>query len=150
MSAKEHGIEEADDLLVNAIRHSLSFSAETLRVDPILIPVPSTARAIRRRGRNFMVELTNRVGHMEDLPVRNILRHNRAVRDQSVLNARARFENLSGALSVCVRAGRGEAVFLIDDLITTGSTVNEAERVLTIAGFKVLGAITACMALPLR
>lgn len=150
LSAKEDGIEQADDLLVDAIRHALSFAVRTSDIDPVLIPIPSTARAIRRRGRNFMVEITNRVGVIEDRPVRNILRHNRVVQDQSVLSARDRFKNLSGALSVASRAGRGEEVFLIDDLITTGSTLNEAKRVLTIAGFAVLGAITACVSLPLR
>ena len=47
-------------------------------------------------------------------------------------------------------AGRGRDVILVDDLVTTGATLSEANRVLKIAGFAVVGAITACVALPLR
>lgn len=150
LAAKEDGVEEADDLLVDALRHSFSHAAMVLNIHPILIPIPSTTRSIRRRGRNFILKIADNVGTFEDLPVRNLLRHNRTVKDQSLLNACDRFKNLSGALGVASRVGRGEEVLLIDDLVTTGATLNEARRVLTIAGFSVRGAITACVALPLR
>jgi len=41
-------------------------------------------------------------------------------------------------------------VIIVDDLVTTGSTLNEAARALNAAGFRVLGAITACLAKPVR
>jgi predicted amidophosphoribosyltransferase len=150
IAAKEDGIEEADDLLVEMLRYSLFRAVAALETHPILVPIPSTSRAVRRRGRNFLVEIAGRVGKLEYFPVRNLLRHNRIVQDQSMLNARARCGNLSGALSVMSLLGKGADVLLIDDLVTTGATLNEAERVLTIAGFTVRGAITACVALPLR
>ena len=150
LASKEDGIKEADDLLAEAMRHSLVHAIEGFDVCPILIPIPSTPRAIRRRGRNFLVDITDRVGALEKLQVRNLLQHNRKVEDQSGLNARARSENLSGALTLLSRAGRGREVLLIDDLVTTGASLNEANRVLKIGGFVVLGAVTACVALPLR
>jgi len=150
MAAKEEGIDEADELLLEMLRHSLSLAVQKLKTDSILIPIPSTSHAIRRRGRNFLGEIAGRLGNLENFQVCDLLRHNRSVHDQSQLNARARHENLRGALSVIARAGRGQNVLLIDDLVTTGATINEAERVLTAAGFTVAGAITACVALPLR
>lgn len=150
LASKEDGIEEADKMLVEAMRRALYRAITALKIGPILVPIPSTARAVRHRGRNFLLEIAARVGQLECLPVRELLRHNRIVQDQSTLNARARHENLSGALSVTSLSGKGVDVLLLDDLITTGATLNEAERALTIAGFAVRGAITACVALPLR
>jgi predicted amidophosphoribosyltransferase len=150
LSAKENGIEEADALLVEALRYSLSWAVRDLVALPILVPIPSTPRAIRRRGRNFIGEMADQIGLSHDLEVRDILRHNRRVLDQSTLKASARLSNLSGALSVLSRVGKGADVFLIDDLVTTGATLCEAKRALTMAGYTVRGAITACVALPLR
>lgn len=150
LAAKEDGIRNADDLLVEAMHHALVRAIVTSDVRPILIPIPSAASAIRRRGRNFLLDVADRAGALEGLPIRDLLQHNRKVQDQSLLDARARFENLSGALSVVSHAARGREVILVDDLVTTGATLNEANRVLKIAGFAVLGAVTACMALPLR
>lgn len=150
LAAKEDGIRDADDLLVGAMHHSLTRVLATCDIRPILIPIPSAPSAIRRRGRNFVLDIADRVGAYEDLPIRNLLQHNRKVQDQSLLDARDRFENLSGALSVVSQIGRGREVILVDDLVTTGATLSEANRVLKIAGFAVLGAITACVTLPLR
>ncbi|MEY4035622.1 MAG: hypothetical protein RLZZ311_799, partial [Actinomycetota bacterium] len=67
--------------------------------------------------------------------------------DQSSLNARARMENLEGAL-VALRYLSGK-VILIDDLVTTGATLHEAARALREKGIEVTAAVTACVAQPL-
>jgi predicted amidophosphoribosyltransferase len=41
-------------------------------------------------------------------------------------------------------------VIIIDDLVTSGATLREAGRVLHEAGYEVMGAVTACVAKPLR
>jgi predicted amidophosphoribosyltransferase len=43
-----------------------------------------------------------------------------------------------------------ENLVILDDLVTTGATINEANRALTKAGFKVQAAATACVALRRR
>lgn len=150
LAAKEDGIRKADDLLVEAMHHSLVRAMAVFDTRPMLVPIPSQPSAIRRRGRDFLLDIVDRVGAYEDLPIHNLLQHNRKVHDQSLLGARTRFENLSGALSVISQVGRGREVILVDDLVTSGATLNEADRVLKTAGFIVLGAVTACVALPLR
>ncbi|AJE82924.1 ComF family protein [Streptomyces sp. SCSIO ZS0520] len=64
-----------------------------------------------------------------------VLRQRRAVADQSGLNSRQRKANLKGALEVNARAvrlfGSGARVIIVDDLLTTGSSLAEAARALS-------------------
>lgn len=82
-----------------------------------------------------------------------LLQHERLVRDQSRLDRSGRSENLAMALSVKPRfIGNysGEMVVILDDLVTTGATISEANRALSKAGFQVQAAATACVALRRR
>ena len=130
LAAKEDGVQKADDILVVALAHSLHSAFRASGIRPALVPIPHRRQALRRRGRNFVGEITNRLAAIEGLPVRNIIRHNRKVSDQSHLDATSRFGNLSGAMSVTSQCGRPCEVFVVDDLITTGATLGEAVRAL--------------------
>jgi predicted amidophosphoribosyltransferase len=63
------------------------------------------------------------------------------VRDQSGLDARARQANLAGGFRLRGRLP-DRPVVIIDDLVTTGSSLTEGARVLRRAGVAVLGAAT--------
>jgi predicted amidophosphoribosyltransferase len=116
-----------------------------------LVYIPSRKAATRKRGRNFLAEITLQVAVNLGLPVATPLSHLRKVRDQSQLNSLQRAENLYGALSADSSSGNiGDQIIVIDDLITTGATLEEAIRALRTAGFSVLGAVTSCTAKPLR
>ncbi len=150
LAAKEDGVKKADDILLAALSHSLHFAMRAHEIRPALVPIPHSKQALRRRGRNFVGEITDRLAAIEGLPVRNIIRHNRNVSDQSLLDATSRLENLAGAMSVIRHCGRPCEVFVVDDLITTGATLGEAVRTLEKGGFHVVAAVTALVALPLR
>lgn len=150
LAAKEDGVRKADDILLTALTHSFRSAVNALGVRPAIVPIPHSRQALRRRGRNFVGQITTRLSAMETLPVRDIIRHNREVNDQSLLDASSRFGNLSGAMSVIRQCGRPCEVFLVDDLITTGATLGEAVRTLENGGFHVVAAVTALVALPLR
>ena len=82
-----------------------------------------------------------------------LLEHQRNIRDQSKLNVTNRRENLAMALSIKPEFHgiySGEKLVIVDDLVTTGATINEANRALTKAGFEVQAAATACVALRRR
>ena len=71
--------------------------------------------------------------------------------DQSSLSARHREANLNGPLTCLQIAERPDIpVIIIDDVLTTGATLREAGRALNQGGYTVIGAITACVAKPLR
>ncbi|MBO1765670.1 phosphoribosyltransferase family protein [Allobranchiibius sp. GilTou38] len=102
--------------------------------------VPSSARALRTRGRDPLWDLVTRALARHDgvlpRPVR-LLRVTRRTRDQAGLDATARADNLSGAMRVRDDVGPlvdGRVVVVFDDIVTTGSTLVEAARALRSAG----------------
>lgn len=119
-------------------------------VEYALVPVPSRRGALRRRGhdpvrglvRQAAAELRIRGHRVVVLPV---LRHARSVRDQAGLTAAERADNLAGALRMPARFRHLVAerlVVVADDIITTGATLTEAARAVTVAGGQVVGAAT--------
>ena len=147
LSAKENGILNAEKLIVSALKHALRYCI-TEQGKASLVPIPSRKSVSRLRGRQFITALSRQLSTETGLPLYENLRHTRAVRDQSTLDAKSRFENIDGAL-ISEKFFSGKA-FLIDDLITTGATLNEAARALRMQGIEVAAAVTACVAEPLR
>jgi predicted amidophosphoribosyltransferase len=149
LAAKESQIKSADYLVANAINHSLCQWLKTDWVDT-LIPIPSRRSAARKRGRQFMEEIAHMVSRTSGISVASPLQHSRLVRDQSGLGYEQRRNNLYGALVVTGNPeGLGRAL-LVDDLVTTGATLNEAARALRYAGIEVIGAVTAAIAQTVR
>jgi ComF family protein len=152
VAAKENSLRGADQLLIAAIIHVL----EKAKLDSHfyqLVPVPSSRRSQRRRGRSFVVDLTNQIACQTGIAINDCLQLSRSVKDQSGLTRIERVSNMKGAFSL--KAGavvRGELI-LIDDVVTTGATLREASRALNSQGFQAVGsvsAVTACVAQPLR
>lgn len=155
LSAKEGAIKAADDLLITSICHVLdNFIRRYGKGD--LVAIPSRKSATRKRGRNFLAEITGRIATNSELRNLKLLTHIRKVQDQSTLTARERQVNLSGALGTIDIIeqqriyGNIGPLILVDDLVTTGTTLAEAIRALDTSGFEVLGAVTSCTAQPLR
>ena len=156
LSAKESQLRAADQLLIAGMAHALNLFVNRYG-SATLVPIPSRKSATRKRGRNFLQEITLEVAKKTGLPYQSLLSHNRKVRDQSNLNLLDRSRNVSGSFSVSrdisanISLGNiGPKIIVIDDLITTGATLGEAFRALRTAGFSVLGAVTSCTAQPLR
>ena len=117
------------ELLVDALGHG-ALRAQT----DLLVPLPLHRQRLRDRGYNQVQELLRPLAAHWRLPQRHdLLRRQRATAPQSDLNAGQRRKNLRGAFAV-VGDVRGARVLLVDDVITTGTTVAEAARLLQAAG----------------
>lgn len=100
------------------------------------VPVPTGRAAFRRRGYRVPDLLLRQAGAE---PLR-ILGSARAAADQRGLGVRERAANVRGSMRVRGTGG-GRRVVLVDDVITTGATLDEAARVLRAAGFRVSCAV---------
>ena len=150
LSAKEDGIKQGDDLLLCALLNSMNNLIAAGISRTALVPIPSRAQANRKRGRNFVLQLSERLGSIELLKVWDLLEHSRKIQDQSNLAPQERLRNLTGSMKIANRVKLGRQVILVDDLMTTGATLGEAVRTLKEGGVGVAGAITAFLALPIR
>ena len=150
LGAKEASLLDADQLIRQALTHSLSYFYSEIGIAD-LVPVPSRKPNIRKRGRDFILEQTCAISESPRVLVRPILSHSRRVKDQSTLNSRSREINLSHSIR-CAELENSSSipVIIIDDLVTSGATLREAGRALEQAGYSVIGAVTACVAKPLR
>jgi ComF family protein len=102
----------------------------------LVIPVPLSAKRLLRRGHNQAALLARWAGGALDHDVSIDYRSCRRIRDtppQSGLNRAARLRNLEGAFSV-TRSLTDARVAIVDDVMTTGSTVTALAHTLLDAG----------------
>ena len=150
LGAKESALHDADRLIHQAFSHSLSYFYSEVGIAD-LVPIPSRKANTRKRGRDFILEETNALARSPHVQVRAILSHLRKVKDQTTLNSQSRERNLSQSMRCANREDSSNIpVILIDDLVTSGATLREAGRALHRGGYTVIGAVTACVAKPLR
>lgn len=145
-AAKEHGRTDVVAHLAPPLGLAVRTALAAVPPDagwsaPLLVTMPSASAARRRRGYRPVDALVRRAGFAA--PRRALLVLGREVADQAGLSARRRHLNLRQAMSAsAVVAGR--RVLLVDDVVTTGSTLLEAARAVSEAGGSVIGA--ACLA----
>jgi len=106
--------------------------------DVVLVPLPTSRAAYRRRGFRVPDLLLRRAGR----PATRLLRPVRRTGDQRGLGREARRRNVDGSLAVRPGGEPGIRVLLVDDVVTTGASLAEAARALRSAGAEVVGAVT--------
>lgn len=110
----------------------------------MVIPVPLHPRRLRARGFNQALALASAVGTHLGIPLdRYNLRRMRWTRSQVGLTGRERLLNVRQAFMLKRSEGiAGKDILLIDDIYTSGSTVNECSRVLVAAGARQVDVLT--------
>lgn len=101
----------------------------------LIVPVPLHVRRLRERGYNQSLLLARSIARRWRLPVDWIsLRKTRPTLPQTTLTGEARRMNLRGAFAWRGTPLAGARVVLVDDVATSGCTMNECARVLKRAG----------------
>lgn len=116
-----------------------------------LIPVPVHKKRLRERGFNQAEELAVRLSRRWEIPTESLLVRCKQTLPQRELDPAERAKNLHGAFAVRQErvgapenAGFPANVLLIDDIYTTGATIEACARVLKAAGAKQVYFLTIC------
>ena len=104
------------------------------------MPIPTSRAAMRRRG----FRVPELVARRAALAPRSLLAPTRRTADQRGLDRDQRQANVEGSLTARTSAPDAgiRRVVIIDDVVTTGATLDEAARALRAAGWDVAGAAT--------
>ncbi len=131
--------EEGRTDLARPLGHALSAAVERALGDDdaVVVPVPTSRESYKERGFDPLRLLVRRAG----IPHERLLGAARVTRAQKALGFEERAYNLRGALAAR-RPLAGQAVLLVDDVLTTGATLDEAARAVREAGGRVVGAAT--------
>ena len=122
------------DFYSEAICRKLGKRIKAMDAD-VLVPVPVHPSRLRQRGFNQAEELARRLSAHLGIPVdTSILKRKRRTAPQKSLDSGQRLKNLEQAF-LASQISRGiRSVILIDDIYTTGSTIEACTRVLKKAG----------------
>ena len=112
-----------------------------------LVPVPLHRSRLRHRHFNQAAEIARVLSARTGLPWIEALRRTRRTDTQTLLNRKQRMDNLRGAFSINRHGKRWisnkpTGALIVDDVLTTGSTVHECAKTLRKAGVKHIAVIT--------
>lgn len=108
----------------------------------LIVPVPLGKNTLLERGYNQTEALAKIIGRKYGIPVKGSLLKVKETAPQRMLERHERLTNMRGAFS----AGggvEGLSVLVIDDVYTTGATMNEAAKILRKAGAKTVKGLVA-------
>ncbi len=112
-----------------------------------LVPVPLHRKRFQHRHFNQAEEISRVLARHTGLPVLKALRRIRATGHQTALTRAQRLENLRGAFAITQLGLRQieestAGAILVDDVLTTGSTVDECAKILRRAGYQKIAVVT--------
>lgn len=140
---KERGV----SALSAPLSRLISAAAKSTSPADALVPVPSHAQSLRSRGRDTVRELTDHAGRRLGIPVMAALERGRGPR-QKQSSAEQRRALSKHTVTAARRAPRlRNRVILVDDVITTGSTVRVCVETLQASGWQVVGIAVATASL---
>ena len=112
----------------------------------VLVPIPLHPAKHRERGYNQAEAIARGISTKIDFPLNTkLIKREKNTTTQTKLSAEERKENMRDAFTL-VSDGEVSDIMhaiLVDDVFTTGSTINSAAKTLHEAGIQVISAITA-------
>lgn len=141
---KYHRRRDHAPILASLLRRAIAYHGIVLSRHAVLIPIPLAPARQRVRGFNQSALIGDALGRALGIAHRqDILQKIKNTAPQMELARTARLQNLAGAFSVSDAAAvQDKTVVLLDDVKTTGATLEEAAKTLKQAGAKKIWAIT--------
>lgn len=140
-------LQDAANILIQFLRkNKFDELVFPLREDKktVIIPVPLHRKKLRSRSFNQAEVIANIISSQFSIPMAPdaLIRH-RETKSQTKMKPFERAINMQGVFSVCApNAIRGKTIILVDDVYTSGSTMNECTKALRRAGAKTIWGIT--------
>lgn len=101
-----------------------------------IVPIPTHWQKLFTQNNNHSLLLAKRLAKELSLPLYpSALKQIKATQAQKTLSAKARLANMRGAF-LCQQNIKGQRIAIVDDVMTTTATANEAARSLKKAGAK--------------
>ena len=115
----------------------------------LIIPVPLHPKRLRWRGFNQALLLARQLSRAYGIATDPfVLRRIKETPPQTQLNEEERRRNVRGAFALAPgRSLKGKKVLLVDDVYTSGATVNECSRTLTTSGAEQVCVVTLARAM---
>jgi len=106
--------------------------------DKILIPIPLHKKKLRKRGFNQAEEIAKELANRLEIPLLlNCLKKAKTTSPQAELSKKEREENIKGVFWIKnEHLIKNKKILLVDDIYTTGATMEEAAKILKKAGAK--------------
>lgn len=132
--AKYHGNSFAFELLASSLFEYLHDADESFR-KPLIVPIPLGRARRKERGYNQVEEIAKRTAKELGIAVdMTLLIRTRETTSQVSLPRKKREENIRGAFSAAYSANPAHTYIVVDDVITTGATLQAAIDALQKAG----------------
>jgi ComF family protein len=109
----------------------------------MVVPVPLHRNRERERGFNQSALLARQVAKELSIPFASLLIRKRETESQTKISRRERLLNVRDAFSCPTEIEAGTKILLIDDIFSTGATMNEAAKCLQLQGALIYGAVVA-------
>jgi len=122
--------------------------AKSIPKDAQLVPLPMHPKKRRKRGFDQAIELATALATSIGTKPALILERTQNTPPQSGLHPRQRAENVRGAFRIKPGVDvKGQKYILVDDIYTTGASLNECARILKASGAAEVSAMTLAIAL---
>ena len=117
----------------------------------LIVPVPVSEERLKQRGYNQAGEMARHLAKISKIPYRdNLLIRDRHTKPQSEFSPKQRSSNIKGAFKCVEDLKQGlnnsyKVILIIDDIYTTGSTINECAKVLKESGADQIYSCVVCI-----
>jgi len=146
---RKHVAQGLGQLWAKMMTEAPSSDSTPIPPDAILVTLPMHPKKRRERGFDQAAIMAKALAAATGNKLSNILERTKDTPPQSGLHPSQRIENVSGAFRINPKTANlaGQKFIIVDDIYTTGASLNECARVLKSAGAQEIYAMTLAIAI---